>query len=72
MFAKVPILGFPIHRGLIPTCYNFPQNIVFLSRKIDFELANSVDPDEVLHYAACHLGLQCLPKYPFWGFGIIF
>ena len=39
--------------------------IVFLSLKIDFVLANSVDPDEMLHYAAFHLGLHCLPNYPF-------
>ena len=23
------------------------------------------DPDEMQHYAAFHLGLHCLPKYPF-------
>ena len=27
--------------------------------------ANSVDPDEMPHYAAFHLGLHCLPKYAF-------
>ena len=31
-------------------------------------LANSEDPDEMQHHAAFHLGLQCLPKYTFWGF----
>ena len=31
-------------------------------------LANSEDPDEMQHYAAFHLGLHCLPKYPFRGF----
>ena len=31
-------------------------------------LANSADPDEMQHYAAFHLGLHCLPKYPFGGF----
>ena len=35
---------------------------------IDFVLANSVDPDEMLLYAAFHLGLHCLLKYLFWGF----
>ena len=34
----------------------------------DSALANSADPDEILHYAAFHLGLCCLPKYPFRGF----
>ena len=28
-------------------------------------VANSADPDEMLHYAAFHLGQQCLPKYLF-------
>ena len=40
----------------------------FLSLKINFILANSADPDERLHYAAFHLGLHCLLKYPFRGF----
>ena len=33
-----------------------------------FYLENSVDPDEMPHYAAFHLGLHCLSKYPFRGF----
>ena len=36
--------------------------IVFLSLKISFVLVNSVDPDEMMHYAAFHLGLHCLSK----------
>ena len=28
-------------------------------------LANRVDPDEMQHYAAFHLGLHCLLAYPF-------
>ena len=36
-----------------------------LSLKIVFVLANSVDPDEMPHYATFHLGLHCLPKYSF-------
>ena len=39
--------------------------IVLLSLKICFIFANSVDPDEMPHYAAFHLGLHCLPKYTF-------
>ena len=31
-------------------------------------LANSADPDEIQHDAAFHLGLHCLPTYPFRGF----
>ena len=26
------------------------------------------DSDEMPHYAAFHLGIRCLPKYPFKGF----
>ena len=44
--------------------YSFQNKIVFHSLKIDFILAN----DEMLHYEAFHLGLHCLPKYPFRGF----
>ena len=33
-----------------------------------FALAKSVDPVEMPHYAAFHLGLHSLPKYPFRGF----
>ena len=41
---------------------------IFLSRKVVLILANSAGPDEMQHYAAFHLGLHCLPKYPFRGF----
>ena len=44
--------------------------IVFLSLKIDLILANSVDPDEMPHYAAFHLGLHCLLKYLFRDFSL--
>ena len=30
----------------------------------DFALAKSAEPDERPRYAAFHLGLHCLPKYP--------
>ena len=41
----------------------------FLSLKIIFVFTNSADSDEMPHhYATFHLGLHCLPKYPFWGF----
>ena len=45
--------------------YNFQKNI-FLN--IDFGLVNSADPDEMSHYEAFHLGVECLPKYPIKGF----
>ena len=43
----------------------FHKNIVFFPLNSDFSLANSVDPNKTQHYAAFHLGLHCLPKYPF-------
>ena len=41
--------------------YNFQAEIVFLSLKVICVVANSVDPDEILHYKALPLGLHCLP-----------
>ena len=38
--------------------YNFKNS--FLSEYIFFTLTNSVDPDEMLHDAAFHLGIRCL------------
>ena len=40
---------------------------VFLSLKIDFVLANGVDPIEMPHNVAFHLRPHNLPKYPFSG-----
>ena len=37
---------------------------------MEFALVNSVDPDEMPHLAAFHLGLHCLPKYPFRAFQV--
>ena len=42
----------------------FSKNIVFFCLKIFFTFTNSVDPDEMQHHAAFHLGLHCL-KYSF-------
>ena len=42
------------------------KTYLFLSLKIDFVLANSADPDEMLNYMAFHLGLRCLPTRGFW------
>ena len=44
------------------------KKYIFLSLKIDFVLANSADPDEMLIYETFHLGLHCLLKYLFRGF----
>ena len=49
----------------IYTGYNFQIKNVFLSWKLVFGLASSVDLDEMSHYAAFHLGLHGLPKYTF-------
>ena len=41
---------------------------VFLYLKFALIIANSVDPDEMQHFATFHLGLHCFPKYPFISF----
>ena len=48
--------------------FKFLNNILFLSLKIVFVLANREDPDKMTHFGAFHLGLHCLPKYPFRGY----
>ena len=48
--------------------YSFHKNIVFFCQRIFFTFTNSVDSDEMQHYAAFHLGLHCLQKYLFRGF----
>ena len=48
--------------------YNFQKNIVFFCLKIFLTFTNSVDPGEMLHYAAFHLDLHYLQKYSFRGF----
>ena len=45
----------------------FEKMFYFLSEDF-FTFTNSVDPDEMQHYAAFHLGLHCLQKYSFRGF----
>ena len=47
-----------------------PNYDVFMSLMIVTTSAKSEDPDEMQHYAAFHLGLHCLQKYPFRGFPI--
>ena len=44
------------------------KNVVFFFLKIFFTFTNSVDPDEMQHFAAFHLGLHCVQKYSFRGF----
>ena len=47
--------------------YNLKKN-VFFCLNIFLTFTNSVDPDEMQHYAAFHLGLHCLHKYLFMDF----
>ena len=42
--------------------------LYFLSLKIVFVQAVSVDPDEMPHYAALQLGLHSFSKYTFWSY----
>ena len=42
------------------SAYNFLKILYFFVRGSFFTITNSVDLDEMLHYAAIHLGLHCL------------
>ena len=44
---------------------------IFLYLKVVLTLSNSADFDEMMHYAAFHLDLCCLLKYPLWVFQYI-
>ena len=46
--------------------YNFPKILYSCVWRSFFNFKNSVDPDEMQHYAAYHLGLHCLQKYLFY------
>ena len=50
------------------TGHKFQKYLVFLSLNVDFLLANTADPDQMLHYATFYLGLHCLPMYPLTGY----
>ena len=41
---------------------NSVYNIFFLSLKILFVFTNSIDPIEMPHYVAFHMGLNCLQE----------
>ena len=47
---------------------NFQKKVLYFMPVDLFTFINSVDTDEMQHNAAFHLGLPCLPKYPFRGF----
>ena len=68
-------MGLPIVEGLqidfsklryISVAENCLNLFMFL--KMVLIKAISADSDEMQHYAAFHLGLHCLPKYPFRSF----
>ena len=42
--------------------YNFLKIIVFVCFEFFFTFTKSVDPDEMQHYAAFHLGIHCVQK----------
>ena len=44
-----------------------PDKSVFLPLNIVLVYTNIVDSNEILYYAAFHLGPHCLPKYTFRG-----
>ena len=41
---------------------------VILKRKLYFFLCRSILSQQTVHYVAFHLGLHCVPNYPFRGF----
>ena len=60
----------PPLRGLISTHKRSQRNDLILSTvtKNVLNIANSADPDEMLRYAASHLGLRYLQMLHFWIF----
>ena len=72
MFSPLYSDVFPIHIDTIlimslPIVYSKTYD-VFLSLKVVLIWAKSVNPDEMQHNSALHLGLLSLPKYPCKGF----
>ena len=49
---------------------SFSKKYCIFCPKIFFLYLDSVDPFEMQHYAAFHLGLHCLEKYSFRGFPV--
>ena len=53
-------MDYPIHVAKISMKLSI---LYFRGHKSKFLLPNRADPDEMLPYAASHLGLHCLPKF---------
>ena len=77
MLTLCILVDFPVHKVCDCPLYtlgghgeNFLYNNVFMSLNVILILANSADPDEMQHRDAFHLGLNCVPKYPFMGFPV--
>ena len=82
MIIIIILMDFPIHidtisKGLSIGYFQGVTGIivlnldVFLSLKVVLISANSVDPGDMKHYDAFHLGLYCFPKYMLRGFQYI-
>ena len=56
---KLMVGGIVFHKH----SFQFSINIVLFCLKIIFIFTNSVDSDEMQHYAAFRLSLHCLQKY---------
>ena len=63
--VQLPLEGGPY--GPLWNTLMTQKKIVFFWLKIFFTLTNSVNPDEMQHTAAFHLGLHCLQMYSFRG-----
>ena len=65
-FDKI-ILGRSVVYIEVQQVTTFKKNYICFSCVCFFVMANSLDPDEIAHYAAFHLGLHCLRKNSFIG-----
>ena len=68
--STVPVASKNSEIGITPVLYilrdhrsAFPIMKYFFLWRFFFTLTNSVDPDEMPHHVAFHLGLHCLSKY---------
>ena len=57
-------------KGVTSKIFTIMMFFLFLKVVLIFN-TNIADTNEIQHYAAFHLGLHCLSKYPLWGFLIL-